>query len=66
MTAKTNSVGECKKHGEYWKDAPDSPCPSYEDESDEKYLSRHGLCECGWSSGTHKKSDCEEKSNGDK
>ena len=28
-------VGECSKHGEYFLDAPDSPCPSCEDEDEE-------------------------------
>ena len=32
MSNKGKGVGECVKHGEYFLDAYDSPCPSCEDE----------------------------------
>jgi hypothetical protein len=32
LTVSKQAIGECPKHGEYQKDAPDSPCPSCEDD----------------------------------
>lgn len=32
MATKTKWVGNCPKHGEFYMDVPDSPCPSCEDE----------------------------------
>ena len=34
LSKKEIAVGTCKKHGEYFKDAFDSPCPSCEDETE--------------------------------
>ena len=35
MSNKGIGVGDCAKHGEYFLDAYDSPCPSCEDEENE-------------------------------
>ena len=48
---KTKDIGECSKHGEYFKDAPDSPCPSCEDDQGktitfEMCLSLENLIDC--------------------
>lgn len=31
MATKTKLIGSCQLHGEFYKDAPDSPCPTCED-----------------------------------
>ena len=31
MATKTENIGTCQHHGEFYMDAPDSPCPSCED-----------------------------------
>ena len=38
MVDKRHGTAKCPRHGEYWLDAPDSPCPSCEEEEH---------CECG-------------------
>ena len=35
MADKGIGIGHCEKHGDYYKDAEDSPCPACEDEEEE-------------------------------
>ena len=35
MADKGLGSGHCEKHGDYYKDAEDSPCPACEDEEEE-------------------------------
>jgi hypothetical protein len=49
MSNKGIGVGECVKHGEYFLDAYDSPCPSCEDECEHPLLTESNWCpECGY------------------
>ena len=36
LRSKKTSEGACPRHGAYWLDAPDSPCPSCEDEEEDE------------------------------
>ena len=35
MADKGLGIGHCEKHGDYYKDAEDRPCPACEDEAEE-------------------------------
>ena len=50
MANKGIGVNECPKHGEYFLDAPDSPCPSCKDEPPTK---RYRLFDVVWDTDGH-------------